>query len=331
MAASDITTWTVVAGVATVTVAALQLILIQYRRWRLTSEQNFNLEKERLRIERDRLEFEFRRRTSKNEPDRMLVDLIGRQNELLSKLDGLNVVVNVAETGHGASSPRGDHPQADYTSLIREISHSLNTPLSQIETMAILLNEDGIAAPEATESPAARILSSVEMCKAFLSGYRQLTQVADSAARWNPKSLKESITAAGEIYATLAANEISLETDIGEELGGYPNSFTLSALLPLLENAYESAPPNSIVQVRQSSVAEGFRLDVINQSDSHALSSDIYEPGVSHKDGHQGLGLPVVKRLLSAYEGANLSHNVSNEQARFTIFLPNQKDDLGNV
>src|ERR1022692_138509 len=123
-----------------------------------------------------------------------------QQQELLARLDRLTAGIPTREE----HAPDELASQEEHVAFIRELAHSLNTPLSQIEAAALLLQEapkQESTATASSRSPASRIYQSAEICKAFLSAFMQITKVASQTSKWNPKSLEESLAAAAELYA----------------------------------------------------------------------------------------------------------------------------------
>ncbi|MDX2693313.1 ATP-binding protein [Streptomyces ipomoeae] len=95
----------------------------------------------------------------------------------------------------------------------------------------------------------------------------------------------------------------------------------MAVLLPLLENAVEAVPTDGSVAVHVRRTAQGFRLSVADDTTETGLPDTIYHVGYTTKQGHDGLGLPSVRRLLALRE-ARISHGVANGRTTFTIDLP---------
>jgi K+-sensing histidine kinase KdpD len=244
-----------------------------------------------------------------------------QQEELLARLDRLAAGIPVHEDrAHDELAL-----QEEQIAFIRELAHSLNTPLSQIEAAALLLQEDlkqENSANADSRSSASRIYQSAEICKAFLSGFMQITKVASQTSRWNPKSLEESLTAATELYAETSNPQVKSSVRINAEPVGYPTSYTLAVALPLLENAFEAARPGTTVIVEITAERNEYRINVTSASDKIPEGDSMYESGFTTKTNHQGLGLSVVRRLLSAYQGATITHTIEGDKISFHVSLP---------
>jgi K+-sensing histidine kinase KdpD len=261
---------------------------------------------------------------SREDDDPLLGRLLVQQNELLQRLGEprQTVYVEAARARERSSEPRSPGRVGDDCgALIREISHSLNTPLSLIEATVIGYEKPG-------EMPAdglRRIKSSVEVCKAFLVSFRSLINVAESAADWNANSLREALEAAAAVYlGAMDKQDVVASVEIDDEVEGYSNSFVLATLLPLIENAVEAAPAGAeiIVRADRSVASEGTVITVVNASDGRTFGDEIYGAGYTTKDGHEGLGLTVVKRLVGTVPGAKLECSRSGDSVTFAVFLP---------
>lgn len=201
--------------------------------------------------------------------------------------------------------------------IIREIAHSLNTPLAQIE--ASVLSMRGTTDEQRRKLEG--ILDGVRVSKSFLTAFHEVGTLTLDSQAWSPDSLCEALRAAARIYAERRGREARIDVQMPDSVPGYSNSYVMAILLPLLENALEAVPTTGTVHVQGEPVGDSFRLCVCNDSAESALPADIYSEGYTTKEGHDGLGLPTVRRLLTSRE-AHLRHQVEAGKAIFTIDLP---------
>ena len=229
----------------------------------------------------------------------------------------------------GVQSKLTEPPSKDGIAFIRELAHSLNTPLSQIEAAALLLPDDpreDSAPGSGSKTPARRIYHSVEICKAFLAAFMQITKVASQTSKWNPKSLEASLHAAAELYADKARSGVKSSIHIGVEPRGYSASYIIAVTLPIIENAFESAKPYSTVSVEITAGPREYRIQVTSAYETIPEVDSMYSNGFTTKADHQGIGLSVVQSLLSAYQGARITHEIIEAQICFVISLPRGKE-----
>ncbi len=135
------------------------------------------------------------------------------------------------------------HPVDSYDSLTREISHSLNTPLAQIEAAALTLK--GLRSGDIS-AQLSRILEGVSVCKSFLYAFRGLSQVAATSSGWFPASLLQAVKSAATVYIDREGAAVEVVADLPDEIEGYNNNYVLALVLPLLENAVEAGPVGRI-------------------------------------------------------------------------------------
>ena len=189
------------------------------------------------------------------------------------------------------SGPRAAVDPYDDGSIVREIAHSLNTPLAQIE--ASVLSMSGVSGEQRQKLD--KILDGVRIAKSFLTAFREVATLTRDSHAWSPDSLGDALRTAVMIYADRSGHSPAVDVQMPKSVPGYSNSFIMAVLLPLLENAVEAAPAASTVSVRGESVGDGFRMHVCNDSAQSALPTDIYLAGFTTKHGHDGLGLPSVR------------------------------------
>jgi signal transduction histidine kinase len=213
-----------------------------------------------------------------------------------------------------------EKPSGSAEQLIRELSHSLNTPLSQIEVSASIALSTIDGQDELAKSIRS-ILDSVEVCKAFLGAFRELV-ISGSAAVWNPKSIEVAVVSASKVYADSINKKITLEVDLPETIEGYSNNYITALVLPILENAIESNKQGMGVTVNFLQEGDKNQILVINEPQNEPGDDEIYEQGFTTKEDHEGTGLTSVRHLLSAYRGASLEHNFKTQLATFTITFP---------
>lgn len=308
-----------IVGVIIATMALLSALYLQRYRLQLERrkiEQEFELRRMQLDIDYQSTQ---RKRPPTTSSESLIVELLQRQVEAIGRLEQVSVGVaqslasNLASPDEVAAESEGHQ---DHEALIREISHSLNTPISQIQAALYALKPDR---PGSIELAAKRIDDSVQMCRAFLTAFRQ---VAHATVRWEPESVQEAMQAAVPVYAAQDSTS-QVKIDLPERVSGYPNSQILALLFPLLENALEAAPSTgwitcSIADRESGNVA----LTVSNSVDEIPDLTRVMEPGYTTKENHDGLGLAVVQRLAHAIPGSEVSSSHVDNVVTFTITLP---------
>jgi signal transduction histidine kinase len=96
------------------------------------------------------------------------------------------------------------------------------------------------------------------------------------------------------------------------------------ALSCALANAIEAAPEGSDVDIRSASTADGMWVSVV-RNDGASLDNDTlsraFEPLVTSKPGHAGIGLTVAQRILADHSGS-IALRADGAGAALTFTLP---------
>lgn len=210
---------------------------------------------------------------------------------------------------------------AERSKITQEISHSLRTPLAQIEAAALVLHRQ--AEGEMSVASVARILQGVEICKCFVSAYRNFGRMQQEIGGWGPESIGRMLEGALAFYSHSAPEDATFGSEsLPDRLTGYSNDFIVAALLPLLENAAEAAPRGGGVNISFADTDSAFEFVVVNDFDGAELPASIFNRGSSTKKGHEGVGLSVSKGLIEDSAGGSISVSVADGKAVFTASLP---------
>ncbi len=234
-----------------------------------------------------------------------------RQLELLQDRNARELSERVSAS-LGALDGTRDH-RSD--ALVREVSHSLGTPIAGIVAEIGALRPG--AKSEAMVERFDRIEAAAELCQAFLLSYRHLERVDMSTGFLQGEPLQTLLEKAGRLYVSQTGNHIELDVDVPQELPGYSNYQVLAALLPLLENAVEAGAP---VGVSHGQTADCEVLSVRNASEARP-SADLLIDGVSTKEAHDGLGLGISQRLVQSI-GGSLDWSHQDSEVVFVVTLP---------
>jgi signal transduction histidine kinase len=215
---------------------------------------------------------------------------------------------------------RGPGVQTSETaaSLIREISHSLNTPLAQIEASVLSLDRSAIRDTAKHDN----ILEGVRICKSFLAAFREVATLTRDVHAWSPDSIAKAVRSASALYAHRAGKSPQVEVHVADSVPGYNNNYLMAVLLPLVENAMDAVKPDGSVKVTGALRGDVYVIDVCNDGVTGELPEDIYENGFTTKHEHEGLGLATVRRLVASKRDARIGHKVDGSFVTFTVELP---------
>ncbi len=205
--------------------------------------------------------------------------------------------------------------------IVRELHHSLGTPLAQIDAQALMLNSD---ADVDTRKRVEQIRDSVRLCWAFLDGYRA------SVSSYGPDrvSIPDAIASAVSVYSSAHGPPVTVNVEVESRIAGYTPGFVLAVLLPLLQNAVEASPSGRPISVTQANLPHATAITIQNECPEPPTASDlIYEEGFTTKPEHSGLGLAGARRLLEALPGAGIVHSVIDGTVAFTVTLPVRSEE----
>ncbi|MFI0716248.1 sensor histidine kinase [Streptomyces inhibens] len=266
------------------------------------------------------------RKTSEDERfRRLLPELIERIPEetllrVANELPGsVSQVTHVGRDLHLHSVELG----AEKLRLTQEIAHSLRTPLAQIEAAALSLEAQGVGTGSDSLQ---RIRQGVDICKCFISAYRNYGRVQGEASGWSPESVAKMLQSAIYFYvkSTSKAPEIEFG-EIPDEVAGYSNDFIIAALLPLVENAVEAVPNDGKMALSFSNDGEFANFVLVNEYEGEGVGEGIFERGYTTKEDHQGVGLSVSKGLVEEHAGGAIGLEVVDGRIAFTVSLPGRR------
>ncbi len=209
--------------------------------------------------------------------------------------------------------------------LVREISHSLNTPLALIESSLLSLkaeNKNNGTGNSDILKTLDTIQTSINICKSVLAAYRQLVLVTKSTTLWSPDSISDAIKSAALVYSSNSNKSLEIAVDMPLQVSGYSNNYIVSLLLPIVENAIDSGLQESKVSIKGFVEGSYFVTEISNATDEPPKTDVIYTDGYTTKQKHEGTGLSIVKYLLSAQRGASISHSYNGKLVTFRVVLP---------
>ena len=241
---------------------------------------------------------------------------------LHSELRAMRQAVGELEQAQLDSQPPTKPELATDLALVREISHALHTPLSQIEAAA-LSTERRLAGSRSTPDLAdslSQITVSITICKAFLSSFRLLASGTTASEQDTSIELATAVRRAATIYVSRADRAIALDIGRLSAVKGYDNSYVLAALVPLIENAVESSPDDGTISITQEFDGTRTTFRISNSFDDD-FEPQLYDSGHTTKPGHDGLGLSTVRRLLDGAAGS-LTHEHNGGTIVFIATLP---------
>lgn len=236
----------------------------------------------------------------------------------------------------GAEGDWEKAPSLDTTLMLREISHSLNTPLAQIE-VAVRRASGEIAVVGGNQDVARSLESakrSVDLIRAVVTSYRELYAISDRAGQaWDVSDLSGTLQGLWKVLIEIRQHEegepplLTSGTSVSPTRLTYSNYLICSILLPLMQNAVECAAVGGEVEVDVHTIGptdEGLSLEVRNTIPTKAeLQLDRMNSSESFSTKgheHSGLGLSTA-RTLTARIGEGPSFSLEGDKLVARVLL----------
>ena len=206
--------------------------------------------------------------------------------------------------------------------VIRELAHSLGTPLAQIKAEALRLAPAGDALREESFN---RIIASVDLCNSFISSFREIARISGHSSMLSLASLGKALRTTADVYMSRDGKSVNLVVDVPQKVKEYSNTYLLSILAPLVENAIEASPGGERVKVSFVPNEDSIVFTITNRYLGDPPSLESFVPGTSTKQDHEGMGLATVKRLVDAHRNGDVSYSVDHGSTTFTVRLPRRR------
>ncbi len=184
--------------------------------------------------------------------------------------------------------------------LTAELAHELRTPLTSIQGSADLALLRGVPDAAARQDLEQISASAHEMSAV-------ITTLLDVARDESPSSRRRTCTVADLWPALVAAagDAVPLEDRTGPSSASIaaPRDLVVRAILPLVDNAVHHAASEIVLTAVD-------RVDVVELTvadDGPGVPDerreDLFEPGVTYRDGGAGLGLGIARRVARSFGG----------------------------
>jgi len=248
----------------------------------------------------------------------------------------LNATVNQLEKGvHERTIAENEARQSEQAkaSFLAAMSHELRTPLNGVIGASQLLMDGELSSKK--KELVDVVLQSSETLMELINNVLDLSRLDSNTIELEavPVKLRELLTTtlAPLGFAAKAKGvkfSIVVEDDVPEYVAGDPTRLR-QILLNLIGNAVKFTNTGEIAVVLDTAL-ERLRLKVSDTGIgiSKAAQASMFEPYVQadlstmRRFGGSGLGLTIVKRLVSAMQGKIVVQSVPGRGSTFTVFLP---------
>jgi signal transduction histidine kinase len=206
--------------------------------------------------------------------------------------------------------------------LTAELAHELRTPLTSIQGSADLALLRGVPDP-ATRRDLEQISASAREMNAVI------TTLLELARDESPDSRRRTCTVADLVPALVsAASTVTVVDRTGGSAASIaaPRDLVVRAIQPLVDNAVHHA--RSTITLTAVDHPDTVELTVSDDGPgvAQALRDQVFEPGVTFREGGAGLGLGIARRVARSFGGeVGLAPELAQQNgggAAFVVTMP---------
>ena len=216
--------------------------------------------------------------------------------------------------------------QSDFVS---NVSHEFKTPINAIEGYSTLL-QDSDALDESQREYVEKILFNTQRLSTLVGSVLLLSKLENQQIPTNPASYRLDEQIRQSIVALEPAwDRKDIELDVDLQRLEYTGSESMLHHVwdNLISNAIKFSPPGGIVRIRLEKQAEQLCITVEDQGPGLSetamkhIFDKFYQADTAHKQEGSGLGLALVKRILTIEKGSVTAHNRPEGGCCFTVLL----------
>ena len=216
------------------------------------------------------------------------------------------------------------------TEFISNVSHEFKTPINAIEGYATLLQDTDLSHAQ-QQMYVEKILFNTGRLSKLVGNILLLSKVDNQQIRSHVETyrmdeqIRQSILALEPLW-TKKQNEFEVELERVEYTGN--ESLLMHVWSNLIENAIKYGPEGGVIAIklvcREDTAV--FTIDDdgpgISEKDRQHIFDRFYQADSSRKTEGNGLGLALVKQILSASGGSITVQSLPVKGSRFTVTLP---------
>ncbi len=212
--------------------------------------------------------------------------------------------------------------------MTADISHQLRTPLSALKMCNEIVQAES-GNPATVRRFSEKSAAALEQMERLIQNLLKLTRfdarsVVLEKTNVNIRALARETTAIFEARLEREAKRISLEGPADAALF-CDRTWLAEAIANLIKNALDHLPAGGLVSVRWEETPLSLKLSVqdngegIHPEDIHHIFKRFYRSRFSRDQQGIGLGLPLVKTIVEAHQGAVSVVSAPGEGSTFTL------------
>lgn len=215
------------------------------------------------------------------------------------------------------------------TDFISNVSHEFKTPINAIEGYSTLLQGCENLDDDQKEY-VEKILFNTGRLSSLVSNILLLSKIENQSIQAKrevfslDEQIRETIVA---LETAWAPKNIELDVDLDSVMYNGNEIMMRHIWSNLISNAIKFTPENSTVSIRLQNQKDKFIFSVTDQGEGLSdeaqkhLFDKFYQADTSHKSEGNGLGLALVKRILTIEGGDITAENIESGGCRFTVTL----------
>ncbi|MEY4401329.1 MAG: hypothetical protein RL072_1194 [Actinomycetota bacterium] len=220
------------------------------------------------------------------------------------------------------------------TDFVANLSHELKTPIGGIAALADTMTSE--TDPQVIERLSARIVDESYRLTLIVDDLLDLSRIEfGGTADWEPVLVSDvvnEVVASMQHEAKRAGVTIEAKTPAGVKVTG-DRTQLVSALLNLVSNAVKYSGDGKIVQVEAQATPELVSISVVDQGigiaakDHQRIFERFYrvDRARSRMTGGSGLGLSIVRHVVSNHGGTVSVVSEEGRGSTFTMVLPREE------
>ena len=215
------------------------------------------------------------------------------------------------------------------TDFVSNVSHEFKTPISAIEGYSTLL-QDSSNLDENQRDYVDKILLNTKRLSSLMGSILLLSKLENQQIPTNQTSyrldeqIRQSIVA---LESTWVNKDIELDVELDRVIYQGNEAMMRHVWDNLISNAIKFSPQAGLVKIRMGKSEEGICFCVEDQGPGLSeearkhIFDKFYQADSSHKQEGNGLGLALVKRILTIENGRIETENIPDGGCRFTVYL----------
>ena len=217
------------------------------------------------------------------------------------------------------------------TDFVSNVSHEFKTPISAIEGYATLLQDDRENSADERRQYVDKILFNTRRLSKLVHNILLLSKVDNQAILSNQTTFRLD----EQIRQTIVLLEPSWDPkNLDFDVNLDPVRFTCNEGMlsqvwsNLLGNAIKFSPDGGVIRMSLTLTTDAIRFEIqdqgpgIDETVQHHLFDKFYQGDSSHKSEGNGLGLALVKQILTTCDGQIWAENAPEGGCLFVVELP---------